>query len=701
MEKRIIALHNEVIPKKEILEQARIQLKKEFIGIDGVIDQLIDSVSSWFMFPDMQEKPVIINLWGLTGTGKSSLVKRLSELIQYDQKYYRFDLGESYDREWAIKSKMESIYQNINGYPVIIALDEFQHARTIDRDGKEMDKSASRVIWDLLDSGKFQISRYSHQLEELYDLILKLHYVLRKGLKVVKGRVINKKEFFVKEMDLREQYSRYLRGKEEIDLKNIQFVPKDFHNTIYSLGKELFKHGLEVKAQLHKMDGRQTIELLKKVFDFANSPKTVDCSKALIFVLGNLDEAYAMSNDFNPDMSADEFHEQSLKITISQVKNALRHRFRNEQIARLGNTHIIYPAFSKDSFMKIIKLELEKIHQKIIAKHKLKICYDESILDLIYKEGVYPTQGTRPVYTTIHHVIYTRIGKIFSELILNKLRTDKIIFRAKNDSVFIDYFKNKKIIHSFSEKQILNLEKLRKNRQDDLQAISAVHESGHAVISAVLLKTIPEFICSVTAEEGTNGFVFTKFKWKYIAKNQILKRTAMFLGGIVAEKIVFGEENITAGADEDLRKVSAFVTDMIKVCGFGTIPAAIQVKDHLTNDFLHDESNSLNDLAKEWILQAYALADKILSDNKILLLRMADYLSDNRIIGKEQIKKMLLEHAKNIHESDLIENGENLFYRNYLKSQIAGISIEKEKVPVDFNTFEFSLNQNTNENNKI
>ncbi|MCB0472773.1 MAG: hypothetical protein KDC56_06915, partial [Flavobacteriaceae bacterium] len=59
--------HKEIIEKQQILDNTKQILKKEFIGIDHIIDEVVDAISSWYLFPDFQEKPVIINLWGLTG----------------------------------------------------------------------------------------------------------------------------------------------------------------------------------------------------------------------------------------------------------------------------------------------------------------------------------------------------------------------------------------------------------------------------------------------------------------------------------------------------------------------------------------------------------------------------------------------------------------------------------------------------------
>jgi cell division protease FtsH len=174
MTKKIEKLQSEIIQKQQLLNSISKKLKEEFVGINHVIDEVIDAINSWYLFPDLQDKPVVINLWGLTGVGKSSLINRLSELLKYDNKYYRFDLGDTSDTDWTIKRKIQDIYENVNSYPIIIALDEFQHARTIDEMGKESEKKSSRIIWQLLDSGKFQISRYNFQLDEVYDLTLKL-----------------------------------------------------------------------------------------------------------------------------------------------------------------------------------------------------------------------------------------------------------------------------------------------------------------------------------------------------------------------------------------------------------------------------------------------------------------------------------------------------------------------------------------------
>jgi ATP-dependent Lon protease len=80
--------HDEIKRKQALLQVSRDILKKEFVGIDTVIDKVIDSISTWFIFPELQETPVIINLWGMTGVGKTALIIRLSYLLEFDKKFF-------------------------------------------------------------------------------------------------------------------------------------------------------------------------------------------------------------------------------------------------------------------------------------------------------------------------------------------------------------------------------------------------------------------------------------------------------------------------------------------------------------------------------------------------------------------------------------------------------------------------------------
>lgn len=682
MDEKTIREYREYLnERKALLDTTIKQLKNEFVGINHVIDQVADAMSGWFFFPEMQDRPVIINLWGLTGIGKTSLVKRLTQLLELEERYYRFDLGESSSGEYNIQDTFRDIYDNSNGHPFIIGLDEFQLARTINEDREEVDKASSRAMWDLLDSGKFDLIDFnSYQMNNLNKLIKKLDRALINQVVVENGAVVENKEAYDK--IFAEKSNNDYNDDDSSDLDDdakTMFVSDNHLNTLYYIDDKSFLSQSDIREELDRLDGEETMEFLIKIYKKALKPVTVDCTKSLIFVMGNLDEVYSMSQNFNPDISADEFHRQSLEITITQVKNSLLSRFRSEQIARLGNNHIIYPSFNTAAFNKIIDQELVKIKKKVGDIYHVNIEFEESLKELIYSEGVYPTQGTRPLFTTIHQVVSAKLGQLLREVFISGYWNDKMVFRAGREvgddhivEICVDFYREGKKIYTFVQDQKLVLGKLRKEKKDDQQAITAVHESGHAVLSSILMHTIPTSVFSVTADNQSLGFVLARPEWNYVSKGEVINRLAVLFGGIEAERLIFGDDKITLGASQDLANATRLATYVIYSCGFGEKLAAYgnTHMDEVPTIIFDSGEKSLNNHAEDMLNEAQELAAKTLKEQKNLLLQMANYLSDKRMLDKDAIKEYVKKYAANFDVKTLIDDADNLFYREHLKSQI-------------------------------
>lgn len=669
---------DEILRKQQVLKQAGATLKNEFVGLDRIIDEVIDSISSWYFFPDLQEKPLVINLWGLTGVGKSSLVNRLSTLLKFGEAFYHFDLGVEKNAEYGMREILGQVNDRENSYPLILAFDEFQHARTINESGVEINEYKNRLIWQILDTGKFLGYRDFFRINELYTLINELKHFITMGVKVRSGYVTQNMEYIQskhKSFEINEYGESIMRND-----KSLLFVPDEFYTIIYKLIYEAFDTAYCVSDKLLSLDGPETVKFLEKVVNYAKSPREVDCSKALVFVLGNLDEAYNMSGVQSTDIDADEFHAESLSISVPEIKRALKERFRTEQIGRLGNQHIIYPAFSKDSFKKIIVLELSKVAVKAKDAFSIEVSFDSSMNDLLYREGVYPTQGTRPLFTTVYQMVQARLGNVMAEMFTHELNGCNVCFLAHTKGVLVEFREGESVRHTMLFEQEFALEKLRKSRNDDMQAITAVHESGHALLSAILLHVMPEVIYATTTDVGAAGFAYIRNKWKYISRKEITLRLAMLLGGFAAERVIYGEENVTTGASSDIERATKFVTQMVRQCGMGSVMGYFDVESSGSSDVVFDNDNRLNHEARDWIAKALKLAEETLSEQQTLLLHMSNYLCDNRQLNHPEIIELLKQHAVNFDTATLIENGDNLFYRAHLKEkvkQLTGVPTEK------------------------
>ncbi|MFZ4622567.1 MAG: AAA family ATPase, partial [Bacteroidota bacterium] len=269
-------IHRQLIERRAILARATQTLKDEFIGLDSVIDNVMESIGPWFLFPNLQDRPVIVNLWGMTGVGKSSLVKRLTQLIGFSNRYYRFDIGEKSYSEWVVKKNLTEIYDRENGKPVILAFDEFQHARTKDDEGKEIDQVSSRIIWEILDNGKFQSSQVTRGISDIYELQQRLFGLLQRGVAVKNGVITHGQELFIREFQNDFSFFTDIHRVKAKKGEQLFFVNDQFLDTILFIMREEFDTQLDVRMQLKKFNGLQTIQFLKKVMELALAPKTID-----------------------------------------------------------------------------------------------------------------------------------------------------------------------------------------------------------------------------------------------------------------------------------------------------------------------------------------------------------------------------------------------------------------------------------------
>ena len=144
------------------------------------------------------------------------------------------------------------------------------------------------------------------------------------------------------------------------------------------------------------------------------------------------------------------------------------------------------------------------------------------------------------------------------------------------------------------------------------------------------------------------------------------------MGGVVAEPIIFGEENITIGSNQDLINATKLATQILYSCGMGDTLAAFgnEHMDETPTSILDNNTSQINRQAKDLLDKAEILAQETLEKQKVLLLHLSDYLSDKRAANKEKIKGFVAKYAVDFAVEDIIEDADHLFYREHLKKQI-------------------------------
>src|SRR5262249_3925451 len=80
-------IRSPIAGRAEQLHRTGAPLKTELSGSDATTDRVLDAIRAWYVLPELVQRPVIVCLWGLTGTGKTQLVRSLAQKLDF---YDRF-----------------------------------------------------------------------------------------------------------------------------------------------------------------------------------------------------------------------------------------------------------------------------------------------------------------------------------------------------------------------------------------------------------------------------------------------------------------------------------------------------------------------------------------------------------------------------------------------------------------------------------
>ena len=186
---------------------------------------------------------------------------------------------------------------------------------------------------------------------------------------------------------------------------------------------------------------------------------------------------------------------------------------------------------------------------------------------------------------------------------------------------------------------------------DREREIIAYHEAGHAVIGLKLegSNIVQKVTIVARGQAGGYNLMMPEEETFLETKTSLLARITGYLGGRVAEEIVFGD--VTTGAYQDFQTATKIARAMVAEYGMSDL-GPIQYESNSGNVFLgrdyFKEKNFSDQVALEIdrevrhiIHEAHAQATSLINENRTLLDTIASYLLKVETLTKQDIDEIV------------------------------------------------------------
>jgi cell division protease FtsH len=191
----------------------------------------------------------------------------------------------------------------------------------------------------------------------------------------------------------------------------------------------------------------------------------------------------------------------------------------------------------------------------------------------------------------------------------------------------------------------------------------AYHEVGHAIVGTLCPgHDQVEKVTLIPRGQAQGLTWFTPDEEQGLtSRSQLLARIAGLLGGRVAEECVFGEDEVTTGAGNDIEKITYLARQMVTRLGMSELGLIALEEDG--NSYLggagagYHADHSFAMMAKidsqvrELVKQCHDLATKLILDNRMAIDRLVDILIEQETIDGDEFRRLLREFQQQADRS--------------------------------------------------
>lgn len=167
--------------------------------------------------------------------------------------------------------------------------------------------------------------------------------------------------------------------------------------------------------------------------------------------------------------------------------------------------------------------------------------------------------------------------------------------------------------------------------------ITAFHEAGHALVTKIVApENSVTKVTIIPSTKGAGGFSMNIPKERmYMTKDELLNRIKISLAGRAAEELIFGKEQITTGASNDIAKASQDIKDYIMKYGMDEDFGLINLQTIVGKE--HIDHQSIIDKCRAEIQLLYIETKNIIIAHRNTLDAIAKALLEKETLNEQEI----------------------------------------------------------------
>ena len=189
---------------------------------------------------------------------------------------------------------------------------------------------------------------------------------------------------------------------------------------------------------------------------------------------------------------------------------------------------------------------------------------------------------------------------------------------------------------------------------DKQKESTAYHEAGHAIVGYLVPEHDPVHKVTIIPRGRALGVTFFLPEGDQISisQKQLESKLSTLYAGRLAEDLIYGEENISTGASNDIKVATNIARNMVTQWGFSDKLGPILYTEDEGEVFLgrsmakakhmsDETAHAIDEEVRAIVNRNYARARQILIDNMDILHAMKDALVKYETIEEEQIKQLM------------------------------------------------------------